>query len=134
MYPSIRPFLYHVDTLGMSQFYMMRPGVEPAWVQFFSDPTYMPHLRSVLTDMATHLLDLSVQFRRPFLEDLRSFEEELEDRGVAFKGLADDHTLFIPIKLLQRDTREVSISCSVIDRCSFPCQHQSALPESVVST
>lgn len=93
----------------------------------------MPHLRSVLKDMTTHLLDLSVQFRRLFLEDPRSFEEELEDRGVAFKGLTDDHTSFIPMKLLQRDTREVSISCLVIDRCSPPYQHQVDLPERVVS-
>jgi len=43
------------------------------------------------------------------LDAIRAFEKVLEDRGVAFKGVMDDYSSFIPIKVLQRDVLEVSL-------------------------
>ena len=97
MHPAIKPFFGHVVTLGISNFGMTRPEYEPAWVRFFSDPTYIPHLRSVLTDVKASLLDI-----------LCPFGEALEDRGVAFKVMMDDGSSFVPTKRLQRGTLEVS--------------------------
>jgi len=109
-HPATKPFFGHVVTLGISNFRMIRPEDKPSWVRFLSDPTYMPHLRSVLTDASKRFLALCLNSGLPLLDVLRSFEKVLGDRGVAFKGVMDDHSSFIPIKLLQRDTLEVSMS------------------------
>jgi len=77
---------------------------------FFSDPKYMPHLRSVLTDVTNSLLVRCLHSRLPLFDAIYTFEKVLEDRGVAFKGVMDDHSSFVPIKLLQRDILEVSLS------------------------
>ena len=127
MHPAIKTLLSHVVTLGISRFGMMTQEVERAWVRFFADPTYTPRLRSVLTDVTIDLLVLSVNLRWPLFEELRPFAEELEDRDVAFKGLTNDNTSFVPIELLLRDALEVSMSCLVMDRCSSPHQEQNAL-------
>ena len=89
----------------------------------------MPRLRSVLTEVTVNLLLLSVNLRWPLFEELRPFEEELEDRDVAFKGLTNDNASFVPIELLRRHALEVSMSCLVMDRCSSPHQEQNALHE-----
>ena len=105
---------------------------ERAWVRFLADPTYTPRLRSVLTDVTTDLLLLSVSLRAPLFEQLSRFDEELEDRHVAFKGVTNDKTTFVPIDLLIRDALdvlEVSVSCLVMDRCSSPHQEENALHE-----
>ena len=103
VYPAINSFFDHVVTLGISGFPMIGPENHTAWVQFFSDPTYMPHLRFVLTDVQTSFLGASV------LGFLLPFGKMLEDRGVALKGVLDDNLSFVPIKLPQRDTLEVSM-------------------------
>jgi hypothetical protein len=110
MYPATKPFFGHVVTLGIHNFRSIRRGDKPAWVQFFSDPTYMPHLRTVLTDATKRHLVQRRSGGPALLEGLRSFETVLEDRGVAFKGVQDDHSSFFPIKLLQRSIDEVSTS------------------------
>ena len=104
MHPAIKLFFGHVVTLGISTHFLIWPQDEPAWVQFFSDPTYMPYLHSVLTDMTGCPLGT-----------LHPFENVLEDRGVAFKGVMDDDSTFVPIKLLKRDTLEVSMFPLVIN-------------------
>ena len=102
----------------MSHFSVMEPGAEPAWVQFFSHPTYTPYLRPVSTDIITDEVGLSVKPHRTLLEILCSFEKGLKDRNVVFKGLADEKTSFALIDCLQRDTHEVSMSCLVMDGCT----------------
>ena len=90
MHPALRPLFGHVFTLGISKIYWIGSKNQAEWVQFFSDSTYMPHLRSVLTDMKSSWLDTAC-----------AFEKVLEDRGVAFKGVTDDGSTFVPIKRLQ---------------------------------
>jgi len=107
---AVKPVLCHIITFGISKVGMIRPENKPAWVRFFSDPTYMPHLCSVLTDATTSLLELCLRDNLPLLDVLRSFEEVLEARGVEFKGVTNDNSSFVPIKLLQEDSFEVSIS------------------------
>jgi len=99
--PATEPFFGHVVTLGIVNFQRIRHT--DAWVRFFSDPKYMPHLRSVLTDVTNSLLDRCLDTGIPFVDAVRAFEEVLEDRGVAFKGVMDDHSSFFPIKLPERD-------------------------------
>jgi hypothetical protein len=110
MRPATEPFFGHVVTLGITNFGIIRPKDTPAWVLFFSDPRYMPHLRSVLTDATKSLLVQCLHEGLPLLDAIRTFEKVLEDRGVAFKGVTDDHSSFVPINLLQRDIIEVSMS------------------------
>ena len=100
MYPAAKPFFGHVVTLRIRCLQRIGPETEPAWVQFFSDPTYMPHLRSVLTDITKGNLLKWLYSSLPRLDVLRSFEKVLEERGVAFKGVMDDRSSFVPIKLL----------------------------------
>ena len=107
MHPATKPLFRHVVTLGIGKFGMIRPGDEPAWVRFFSDTTYMPHLRSVVTDVTMGLVSFCVDGGLPLLEVLRALEKVLEGRGVAFKGVTDDNSTFVPIKLPQRGTLEV---------------------------
>jgi hypothetical protein len=107
---ATKPFFGHVVTLGIANFRLIKPKNKAAWVRFFSDPTYMPHLRSVLTDATKRLLAEYLGGDLPLLDLLRSFEKVLEDRGVAFKGVMDDYSSFVPIKILQRDILEVSVS------------------------
>ncbi len=109
MHPAMKQLFHHVVTLGISRFgmTMIRPEDEPAWVRFFSDPTYMPHLRSVLTGVTTGSFGFCSYVTKPSLEVLRSFEKVLKDRGVVLKGVSIDNSAFVPIKLLQRDTLEV---------------------------
>ena len=90
MHPAIKPLFGHVVTLGISKFDWIGSKNPVGWVQFFSDPTYMPHLRSVLTDMRSSRLDTACALKKVF-----------EDRGVAFKGVTKDGSTFVPIKLLQ---------------------------------
>jgi hypothetical protein len=110
MHPAAEPFFGHVTTLGMTNFGKIRPKDTPTWVRFFSDPRYMPHLRSVLTDAKKSFLGYCLHYDLPLLDTICTFEKVLKDRGVAFKGLAGDHLSFVPINLLQRDTLEVSMS------------------------
>jgi hypothetical protein len=109
MRPSTESFFGHVVTLGITYFGIIRPKDTPAWIRFFSDPRYMPHLRSVLTDVTKSLLVHCFHNSLPLLDAIRTFEKVLEERGVAFKGVRDDHSSFVPIKLLQRDIFEVSL-------------------------
>ena len=125
-YPAIKTLLHHVVTLGMSRFDMVMIGLEPHWFNFFSYPTYTPHLRSLLTDLAPNGLVLSSKVRNDFLEDFCVFQMELERRGVAVKGVTNDELSFIPLNLLPSDTDEVSMFCLVMDRCSYPHQHRNA--------
>ena len=90
IHPAIKLFFGHVVTLGISNLRMIRPEHQAAWVQFFSDPTYIPHLRSVLSDVNGTLLDI-----------LRAFEKVFENRGVAFKRVTSGGSSFVPVKLLQ---------------------------------
>jgi len=106
---ATKPVFRNVVTLGISKFGMIRPDNKPAWVRFFSDPTYMPHLRSVLTDATMSLLAICLHSGLPLLDVLCSFEKVLEARGVAFKGVTDDNSSFVPMKLLQRSTLEVGM-------------------------
>ena len=99
--------LCHVVTFGVYRVGWITLGSIHAWVRFL---TYMPHLRSVLTDVTTSLLEECLKNSLPLLDFLRSFEEVLEARGVAFKGVTNDRSSFVPIKLLQRDSLEVSTS------------------------
>ena len=108
--PSHKIIFSHVVTLGICKFGMIRPEDKAEWVRFLSDPTYMRHLRSVLTDVTIDRLLLCVERGLPLLDVLRAFEKVLEDRGVAFEGVTDDKSTFVPIKLLQLDTLEVTIS------------------------
>ena len=110
MYPATNLFFGNVTTLGIRNFQQISPETEPAWVQFFSDPTYMPHLRSVLTDMTKRTLYQWFHSSIPLLDILRSFEKVLEERGVVFKGVMDDYSSFVPIELLRRDILKVSMS------------------------
>jgi len=107
MRPATEPFFGHVVTLGIINFGMIRSEDTSAWVQFFLDPMYMPHLRSVLTDVTKNLLD---QCFLPLCDAIRTFEKVLEDRGVAFNGVMDDRSSFVPIKRLHRDVLEVRMS------------------------
>ena len=100
IHPAIKTLLCHVVTLGMSHLSMLRLWDEYAWVNFFSDSRYTPRLRSVLTDMTTNLLVQSVENPRSLFPVL---QRKIKDRDVAFKGLANDNTSFVPIELLQRD-------------------------------
>ena len=110
MHPATKPLFRHVVTLGIGKFGMIRPGDEPAWVRFFSDPTYMPHLRSVVTDVTIGLVSFCVDGGLPLLEVLRSLEKVLDARGVAFKGATNDNSTFVPIELPQEDTLKVRMS------------------------
>ena len=105
---AAKPVFCHVVTLGICRIEWIMPEDMHAWIQFISDPTYMPHLRSVWTDISNGRLELCLQASLPLLDVLRSFEEVLEARGVAFKGVTNDRSSFVPIKLLQRDSLEVS--------------------------
>jgi hypothetical protein len=124
MHPAIKLFLCHVVTLGIGQIGVMllSPGAEAAWDQFFSDSTYAPRLRSVLTSATAGGLILVGNIRRSHLPGLHALDERLKDRGVAFQGVTDDNSTFVPIKLLCKKAFEVRISCLVMDRCSFPHQ------------
>jgi hypothetical protein len=110
MRPGTEAFFGHVVTLGITNFGILRRGDPPAWLRFFSDPKYMPNLRSVLTDLPKSFLVVWLRIGGPLSDALRSFEKVLEDRGVAFKCVMDDNSSFVPIKLLQRDILEVSMS------------------------
>ena len=90
MHSAIKPFLSHVVTLGISVFGWIGSNNHAGWVQFFSDTTYMPHLRSVLMDIQSSTLDTSYAFEKVF-----------EDRGVTVEGVTDDGSTFVPIKLLR---------------------------------
>ena len=98
MYPAIKPFFGHIVTLGISKFPMIGPENHPAWDRFFSDPTYIPHLLFVLTDMQASSMDL-----------LFPFGKLLKDRGVVAKGVTDDNLSFVPIRLPQKITLKVSM-------------------------
>ena len=89
LHPATKPFFGHVVTLGISKFGMIKVEHKAAWVRFFSDPTYVPQLRSVLTDVRSSLLLV-----------LRPFAKGLKDRGVALKRVADDNLSFVPITRL----------------------------------
>jgi hypothetical protein len=125
MHPAIKLFLCHVVTLGIGQIGVMvlSAGAEIAWDRFFSDSTYTPRLRSVLTSATVDGLTLFGNIRRSRLPSLHSLDEKPKDRGVAFQGLTDDKSSFVPIELLYRKAFEVRIFCLVMDRCSFPHQH-----------
>jgi hypothetical protein len=101
MYPAIKSIFDHVVTLGICSCWMIQPRDVPAWLRFLSDPTYMPHLRTVLTDATKRHFRERLLLGPPLLEVLRSFEKVLEDRGVVFKGVMADHSTFVPINLLQ---------------------------------
>jgi hypothetical protein len=101
MYPATKSIFDQVVTLGICSCWMIKPRDVPAWLRFFSDPTYMPHLRTVLTDATKHHFLRCLLNGPPLLEVLRSFEKVLEDRGVAFKGVMDDYSTFVPINLPQ---------------------------------
>jgi hypothetical protein len=124
MHPAIKPFICHIVTLGMYQFCLMSSRVETAWARFFSDSTYTPRLRSVLTNVTVDGLVLLRDIDLSALRSIHCIDEELEGRGVVCKCLADGDSSFLPIRLLQRNALEVSISCSVMDRCSSPYQYQ----------
>ena len=109
MQSAVKLFFCHVVTLGVNTIGMIRPDNKAAWVRFLSDPTYMPHLRCVLTDATNKLLALCLKNSLPLLDVLRSFEEVLEGRGVEFKGITAENSSFFTIKLLQKNTLEVSI-------------------------
>ena len=104
MHPAIKTLLCQVVTLSLSQFGKLTIWDEYAWVNFFSSSRYTPRLRSVLTDMTTNLLVQSVKNPRSLFPVL---QEEIENRDVAFKGLANDNTSFVPIELLQREVFEI---------------------------
>ena len=104
MHSAIKLLFAHVVTFGISEFDWIGSRNQAGWVQFFSDPTYMPHLRSVLTDVQASSLSTAY-----------AFEKVLEDRGVAFKGVTDNGSTFVPIKLLRWDALEVSRSYSSND-------------------
>ena len=99
-HPAIKLFFSRVVTLGIRNFYLLRLENQLPWVQFFADPTYIPHLRLVSVDMQASVLGV-----------LLRFEKTIEDRGVVFKGMADDDSdsSFVPVKFPQRDTLEVSM-------------------------
>ena len=110
MHPATKPIFGHVVTFGISRFDEIWPEHRAAWVRFFSDRSYMPHLRSVLTDVTASTVAICVRSELLLLDILLSFEEVLEARGVAFKGVTDDNSSFVPIKLLRRDALKVSMS------------------------
>ena len=56
----------------------------------FSDPTNMPHLRCVLSEV-----------RGSSSEILHAFGKVFGDRGVAFKRVTNDYSSFVPIKPLE---------------------------------
>ena len=127
MHPAVKLVFRHVTTLGVSRIGMIRPENKVEWVRFFSESSYMPHLRSVLTDATTNLLDLYLRSDFFLLDILRSIEEVLEDRGVAFKGMTDDYSSFFSIKLLQSSGFEVSMPVSIISApCSSPYSSSAA--------
>ena len=99
IHPAIKLLFSHVVTLGISQFGWIKSADQAGWVQFFSDTTYMPHLRSVLTYVQAHWLYTACAFEKVF-----------KDRGVAFKGVTNDSPTFVPIRLLEGYTLEVSMS------------------------
>jgi hypothetical protein len=108
--PVTGAFFGNVVTLGITNFSMIRSEDAPAWVRFISDPRYMPNLRSVLTDAPKGFLARCLRAGIPLADSLRSFAKVLEDRGVTFKCVMDDYSSFVPIKLLQREFLEVSMS------------------------
>jgi hypothetical protein len=110
IYPATKPLFGHVVTLGICNCWTIKPKDMPAWVRLFSDPTYMPHLRTVLMNTTKRHLFQRLFGGPTLLEVLRPFEKVLEDRGVALKGVMDDHSSFVPIKLLQRSIAVVSTS------------------------
>ena len=77
----------------------------------FSDPTDMPHLRSVLTGVTTNLFCFCGYASSPLLEVLRSFEKVLTDRGVANEGVMDGNSAFVLIKLLKKTPLRSACSC-----------------------
>jgi hypothetical protein len=110
MHPVTEPFFGHVVTLGITNFCMIMPEYVPAWVRFISDPKYMPNLRSVLTHLPKDFFVGCLRNDSPLMDSFRSFQKALEDRDVAFKCAMGYHSSFVPIKLLQRDILEVSVS------------------------
>jgi hypothetical protein len=123
---AAKPIYCHVVTLGINKIGMIRPEEKAVWVRFLSDATYMPHLRSVLTDATAMLLEICLRTRSPLFDILRSFEEVLTSRGVAFKGVTNDESSFFSIKPLQRASLQVSMSLSFIAR-RLVHQHDNAL-------
>jgi len=127
-HPATNPFFNHVVTLGICWFAMIKREDQPQWVEFFSDSTYMPHLRSVLTDMT---LDSYCEYlghpSSPVIELLRSLEEVLSNRGVAFKGVMGDCSSFFLMgrHFFNQTPSRSACPCFVIDRCSSPYQHPS---------
>ena len=101
MQSAVKPVFHHVVTLGIRSVSVIRSEKKAEWVRFLSDPTYTPHLRCVLTDAKKYQLEVSCLSYSG--DVLRAFEEVLEDRGVALKGMMDDYSSF-PIKLLQKST------------------------------
>ena len=90
MHPAIKPVFGHVVTLGISNFGYIGSKDLAIWVQFFSDPMYIPHLHSVLTDVQGSWLDTACALKKV-----------LEDRGVALKGVKGGGLTFAPFKLLR---------------------------------
>ena len=124
---AAKPIYCHVVTLGISKIGMIRLEDKAVWVRFLSDPTYMPRLRSVLTDATAKFLELCLRTGSPLFDILRSLEEVLTSRGVAFKGVTSDKSSFFPIKLRQRTSLQVSMSLSFIARRLHVHQHDNAL-------
>ena len=118
MHPATKPFFHYVVTLGIGNFTTIKKEDEPAWVQFFSDQMYMPHLRSVLTDMTLELYSIHLEHpSSPVMEVLHSLEKVLSNRGVAFKGMMDDCLSFFLMRLhfFNETLSRSACPCFVID-------------------
>ena len=107
MHSAVKSVFSHVVTLGTIKIGMIKPADKAEWLRLLSDSTYMPHLRSVLTDATTRLLEICITRGHPLLDLLCSFEEVLGARGVAFKGMTNDILSFIPIRSLQTNALKV---------------------------
>ena len=119
---AMKLFFQNIVTLGICQLTEIR-NIGYEWAEFVSDPTYMPHLRSVLTDMT---FDSYCEYREdpssPVIEFLRWLEEVLSSRGVAIKGAMGDYSSFY---LLNETPSRLACPCFVVDWCSSPYQHPS---------
>ena len=129
---AVKSVFHHVTTLGTCGISAIRPENKVEWVRFLSDRTYMPHLRSVLTDTTIGLAEACLQRNLPLVDLLCSFEEVLEARGVPLKGLANDNLSFIPVEILQK--KRLRGQHTLFNHFPYsrshshsPCQHQNAL-------
>lgn len=122
-HPGIKIFFHNVVTLGICNLTVIRMENKPLWLDFVSDPTNMPHLHSVLTDMP---LDSYFGYLEhpssPVIDFLHSLDAELSSRGVVFKGVMGDHSSFYFFN--ETPTRSVC-PCFVVDWCSSPYQRPS---------